>query len=221
METNQNSKKMEKTKTIFVNNGAIAYELAALNTTLIEAKKVKKYLEDSDVLVTPETILQACRNQFNSIVAASKEPELQAMQAFNDKVGSNEILNEMTLQRINEKGEKLNQKLLAGLPKMGINAKHYLQFISMGTMEIVPGVREVLTEKHSLKADAEMVTHHESIVNGLNYFLEKYPNQPIKVILERLYRVDEFNRKAELKLDNYDPQNICRDWIGLRANNML
>ena len=216
-----NSKHLETTKTLFVNMAAVEWELNEIQKTLQDVKRVKQYLIDSDVLVTPETILQGCRGQFHAIIALSKEPELKAMQDFNSKVGSNEILNEMTMQRINEKGEKLNQKLLSGLPAMGQWAKHYLQYINCESMSIVDGVREIFTEKHSIKADIETVTHLENLVNSINYFFQLYPTHSIKVILERLYRIDEFKRTCEMKLDYFDPEKIVRDWISLRVNNML
>lgn len=222
METNNlKTKKMETTKTIFVNNEAVEFEMNELAKTLQEAKRVKQYLIDSELLTTPETILQACNRQFNTIVGLSKEPELKAMQDFNNKVGSNDILNEMTLQRINEKAEKLNQKLLAGLPAMGQWAKHYLQYINCESMSIVDGVREIFTEKHSINVDIETAKQHENLINAFNYFFQLHPDNSIRVILERLYKIDEYKRTCELKLDYFDPQKIVQNWISLRVNNMI
>lgn len=212
---------LETTKTLYVNIEAVQWEMNELAKTLQDVKKIKQYLIDAELLTTPETILQACNRQFNTIIALSKEPELKAMQDFNNKVGSNDILNEMTLQRINEKAEKLNEKLIAGLPAMGQWAKHYLQYINCENMSIVDGVREILTDKHSLKVDIQTANHLENLVNSLNYFFQLHPDHSIKVILERLYRIDEFKRICEIKLDYFDQQNIVRNWISLRANNML
>ncbi|MFZ4581539.1 MAG: hypothetical protein ACOYM7_02710 [Paludibacter sp.] len=213
---------MATTKTLYVNNEAVEFEMTALQNTLNEVKRVKNYLIDSDLLITPGTILQACEKQFNTIIALSKEPEMQKMYDFNEKVGSNDILNEMTLQRINEKGEALNQKLLAGLPPMGKLAKHYLQYINCETMEIVPGVREIFIEKHSIKVDAEMAQQHENLINALNYFFELYPEQPTNLIMERLFKkIGLYEREIEMDLYYYDSQKLCRDWVQLRANNML
>lgn len=212
---------MATTKTLYVNNEAVEFEMTALQNTLFEVKRIKKYLIDSDLLVTPGTIAQACEKQFNIIIELSKEPEIKEMQDFEAKVGFNAVLSEMTMQRIQSKADALNQKLLAKLPPMGAFAKHYLQYIDFFKLEIVPGVREIFTEKHTLKADAEMVTQHENLVNSLNYFFKLYPDHSINIILERLYKIDSYNRKCEMKLDYYDPQKIARDWIQLRANNML
>jgi hypothetical protein len=206
---------------IYTNFEAVEFEMTALNNTLNEVKRVKQYLIDCEVLVTPETILQACNKQFNTIIALSKEPELIKMQNFNEKVGTNDILSEMTMQRINEKGEAFNQKLLAGLPPMGQWAKHYLQYINCDTMQIVPGVRETFIQKHSIKADAEMFTQHQNLVNALNYFFELYPDTNTKVLMERLFEVDFIKRTCNMNLFLYDSQKFCRDWISLRVNNML
>jgi hypothetical protein len=206
---------------IYTNFEAVEFEMTALNNTLNEVKRVKQYLIDMEALVTPETILQASNRQFNTIIALSKEPELKKMHDFNEKVGSNDILNEMTMERINAKAEALNQKLLAGLPAMGQWAKHYLQYINCDTMQIVPGVRETFIEKHSIKADAETATYHQNLINSINYYLAKYPNHNPKVIFERLYKINEFTRNCEMLLDWYDPQKIFRDFVSLRANNQL
>ncbi len=214
-------KTQEPQKTIFVNMDAVEFEMAEIQKTLLEVKRVKQYLIDMEVLVTPETILQACNKQFNTITALSKEPEIQKMYAFNEKVGTNEILNEMTMERINAKAEVLNQKLLGGLPAMGQWAKHYLQYINCDTMQIVAGVREIFIEKHSIKADAEMFTQHQNLVNALNYFFELYPDTNTKVLMERLFEVDFFKRTCNMNLFLYDSQKFCRNWISLRVNNML
>ena len=227
METKQtlkkanNSNQFETTKTLYVNIEAVEFEMTALQNTLNEVKRVKQYLIDAEVLTTPETIIQACRGQFHTIIALSKEPELKEMQDFEAKVGYNAVLSEMTLQRINEKAEKLNQKLLAGLPQMNKNANFYLQYINCESMSIVDGVREVFIDKHSIKVDIQTANHLENLVNSLNYFFQLHPNHSIKVILERLYRIDEFKRICEPKLDYFDQQNIVRNWISLRVNNQL
>jgi hypothetical protein len=213
--------KKNEVKTLFINDEAVNYEMRCLNSTINEARLVKQYLGDRDLLVTPATIIQACNRQFNTIIELSKAPELKEMMDFEAKVGRNEILSEMTMQRINAKANELNAKLLAGLPQMGQFAKHYLKYINFETMEVLPGVKAEFIEKHSIKADAEIVEKHEQLVNSLNYFFTLFPDQDTRHIFERLVRLDVPNRKASLKLDIHDPQKLVLDFVSLRMNDKI
>ena len=212
---------------LYTNEQAAAYEMAAVETALQDAKAVKNYLTDKGALCTPQTIEQACRKTFDTIVDNFLDIEKRKLAEFEEKFGILALISGNSEGRLQAAAEKLRSDLLAGLPTFDYFSPNYWQCIDFESMSIKPEFNmQYFEHKNSIVVPTEAAKHQSNLFNALTYFMEKRPNWSLEVIVNRLVKRKElFGRDIEMSLEAFDfdgkVRNKYSELINEKGNSQL
>lgn len=190
------------THSIFTDQNAVSFEMQNLSTALNEAKAVKQWLIDSNVLCTPESIKGACTGDFNPIVSNYIKVEKKKLTDATKKSGLS-VLFEAGNDAIKKNAENLRSILIATRPKTSYFSQNYWKYLDFETMEVASEYNEAyFVEKNSIKIDSEQAKHIENLIDALNFFDIAPP------IIGKLFRYDMNSRKYSVKPEFFDSNNI-------------
>ena len=189
-------------KNLFTDSTAVSFEMQNLATALYEAKAVKQWLTDSNVLCTAESIKGACTGDFNPIVSNYIEVEKKKLTDATKKSGLS-VLFEAGNDAIKKNAENLRSILIATRPKTSYFSQNYWKYLDFETMEVASEYNEAyFVEKNSIKIDSEQAKHIENLIDALNFFDIAPP------IIGKLFRYDMNSRKYSVKPEFFDSNNI-------------
>ncbi len=203
----------EKTVSIYQNLDAAKFELNQLEITLTEAKAVKNYLIEKDVLCTPEAIKAACSRNFDSVIEHFIQSEKAKLTAFEKQFGVIALLTGNTEERLKESADKLRADLMAGMPKISYLSMYYFDMIDFDTLEISPEYnKKYFEQKNSIQVAPEAAKHQKNLVDALNYFAT-VSDLDLNVLFRRLVNVKGFEREYSANLEFFDFNKEIRNFV--------
>lgn len=189
-----------KTKKLFTDEQAIDSNLQAITTALNELNnKIVPYLLANNLDINKRNVFDCIDG---TMVHAIDHYSSMLRLDIADANLQSKLLQEQMHAVVKEKTEAYKKSLLANIPKFNIS-NDLLQYIDVIDCEITmhPDTKNMVTEEHTIYADAEAYKKHEKLCALMNSVFDHPENEYKR--LHELFIFDAETKTFEINIEAY------------------